>query len=222
MWKIISLLILLIPVMVGCMPQIPPAFPAQPITVGRQVIDDDFDTPGRWDQYDHEDLRARVENGAYTLLLRSRSGYNYLWGLNHQQHTDIVLESAVTFEGGYERSIAGIMCRASRVNSRAYYFLISANGAFSIRRGLEQSTEPLVQWQSHSAIYTDGRRNILRAICRGDYLGFYVNGVYLDGAEDDRYQGGVAGLVVKVSDGAAEDDFAQARFDYLRGWEAGS
>lgn len=213
--------IALIWLLAGCIPQsLPPALPAQAPTIGEEIIHDSFDAPGLWDQYDTDDLSAWFENGTYSLRITARSGVNYLWGLNHQRHTDIILESTVSFDTDYERAIAGLMCRASQNNSRAYYFLISANGAFSIRRGLEQSTEPLVKWQGHRAIYTDGRRNTLRAVCQGDYLGFYVNGTYLDGAEDDYYRSGMAGLVVKIPEGAGSDDVVVARFDHLWGWEA--
>ena len=198
----------------------PPSLLAQPITVERQIIDDHFDTAGQWDQYDTPDFSARIENGAFLFRLTSQSGFHYAWSVNHQLHRDVLIEADIAFDSQYERAIAGLMCRATGGNSRAYYFLISANGAFSIRRGLEQSTEALVKWQSHRAIFTDGRRNIIRAVCVGDYLGMYANGTYLDGVRDTRYHEGMAGLLIKVPDSAGIDNVAAVRFDHLRAWEA--
>jgi len=159
---------------------------------------DTFDQQGQWERYSSpKGIELGVENGMYRAYTMNAG---YVWGLNKQSHSDVILEVEATpmtihYENGF-----GIMCRSDATNNGdGYYFMITGNGYYSIRVGQGNEVRPLVDWQPSDAIHLELDMNRLRAVCVGNYLAFYVNDKLLATATDDVYQTGYAGLSVSAS-----------------------
>lgn len=216
-----SILLLCIGLMLlaACVPTAPPRNPAQPVEIGAVLIAEQFEVRSGWDTYNLQDVFVGYIEGGYQL--RSQLAGQFVWGTNGEIHEDALIEANLRFDGGSDKAIAGVMCRVSpQNNGRGYYFLIAADGAFSIRYGTETSVEPLLQWQSTDAVRTNGRENLIRAVCNGNYLALFVNGTYLGSVDDSRYNRGYTGLVVGLPPSASADDFVSVVVGDVYAWEA--
>ncbi|MDQ7027956.1 MAG: hypothetical protein Q9P44_20640 [Anaerolineae bacterium] len=187
------------------------------LQLGEQLIDENFDAVGNWDTSETDGLYLNVEDGVYHSVLNWRG--RWLWGTNSESHNDVVVEVDVNLGESTRLTMAGIVCRSSpQGTGEGYYFLISAKGEFSIRKGLNTSADELISWQEHSAIYTDGQINRLRAVCVGNSLQFFVNDDYLAGVNAGNYRRGFTGVVVGQPTNAS--GVSDVTFDNLRIWEA--
>ncbi len=209
------LLMAVVMLLSACMPPAAPTHPERDIRADELLYRDGFDDALNWTTYDRETLFMDAVDGVFRVM--SSAPGRYAWSLHDTPHTDILLGVEAQRISTYERVLAGLMCRATP-DGRGYYFMVSGDGAYSIRRGLQASTAPLIKWQSHSAIYSDGRANDLRAVCAGDYLALYVNDTYVDSVTDDFYKEGRAGLVLDVPGSAPADTRADVHFDHFRAW----
>lgn len=184
--------------------------------IGDLLVYESFENPYGWNEYvnaaqgvdfriqDHV-FRARAWDGTFT------------WALNSVRHADIVIEVDVVQNSVGRDSAYGVICRASPTNNgNGYYFLISSNGDYSIRRGAGQAVTPLVQFAGSRAVQQGQAINHLRVACIGDYLSLSVNGALLAETYDSRYHTGYAGIVA----GAIDDGEADISFDEYRIWTA--
>lgn len=187
--------------------------PARQIRPGALIISESFDTASDWSLYDKEGLSMRLDAGAYRATLSLK---RYAWGQNRQLTDDAIIEVTLQQVSNGRNNGYGILCRAGiQDDGKGYYFLISGDGHFSIRRGDVRSVVPLVEWQYSRFIQQDRGRNTLKAICAGEYLALYVNDQFLAETSDNRYREGFTGLAVVTL-----EDSIDVRFDHLRVWEA--
>jgi hypothetical protein len=165
-----------------------------------------FDRQDAWEHYSNPmGVELGVENGIYRAYTMNGG---YVWGLNEVVYRDVILEVEATplntnFGNGF-----GVMCRAS-VNGDGYYFMINANGLFTIAMGDGDYVLPLVDWQESDAIRSEIDRNVIRASCIGDELQMFVNNELVAEVTDDTFASGFAGLSVA---GSANTD-ADVAFD---------
>jgi hypothetical protein len=195
----------------GCIAFMPPPEPSRGAEFGKLLLEDTFESPGRWDAYDLQGAFLRVMDGAYHI----RAGLSqYVYGENHQPHDNVIIEVDAYLLSDYPKAIYGIMCRANR--GKGYYFVISADGNFSIRRVASNTDDALVAWQATGAVHKGSRSNQLRAVCVGDYLAFYVNGQFVGETTDSGYHRGSTGLTAALPQAAKEGDTTEVVFDNLR------
>ena len=110
-----------------------------------------------------------------------------------------------------------MLCRASANNDGdGYYFLISGDGYYSIRRGATERVDGLIDWTQTDVVNQNRGINRIRAVCIGDYLALYVNGQFIADTHDTRYTDGYTGLTAAV----AEDGAVDITFDDLTIWAA--
>lgn len=185
-------------------------------TVTEQQYTDAFDSPNQWDTIDRAGMLLAVEDSVYRGLLSQRGGL--LWGVNYVPHDDILLETSLSFKAANDKTITGLVCRATAApNERGYLFLISQDGAYSIRKLSPNQDDALVKWQNHRAIHTDGRANEIRALCMGDTLRMEINDVFVKQVHDNSFSDGYAGLVVGLP-ASAPDTPTLVQFEYLTAW----
>ncbi|MFQ3566008.1 MAG: hypothetical protein SNJ59_03325 [Aggregatilineales bacterium] len=191
------------------------ARPTAQYVLGDLLLEEDFDRASAWEWYrdPSRSIDMRVQDGVY----RAQAGAGTLmWALNAQMHTDVVIQVDTQRVSGDVINAHGLMCRASPSgNGNGYYFLISADGAYTIRRGAGDQVTPLVPWQTSRALNRGQVINRLRVVCIGDYLALYVNGEFVAEARDNRYHTGVAGLAV-----AAPNSPIEVTFDRVIIWSA--
>jgi len=207
--------LLLIIISTACLPLMMPANqPTQNYRIEEELLFDEFERVGEWRTYESEELYLNVEQGAFYATLTTPQ---YVWTQNRTQHENVVMQVDVFNMLDEDESVLGLMCRASpQNNSWGYYFLITSDGYYSIRRGAGGELQRLSPSLRSNAINTGQRRNVIRAVCIDDYLALYVNGEFVVEVRDDRYRRGYSGLAVALFD----EGELSARFDNLHVWSA--
>lgn len=190
--------------------------PSQQIELGDILADVQFDQPYQWEFYRDtaHGMNLGIENGAYRARL-DQGGF--AWTINGTPHTDVVIQADILPYSTETDNGYGLSCRTSaQGDGDGYFFLISGDGAFTIRRGVNNVIEPLIAWTIAPAIQRDLSPNRIRIVCVGDYLALYVNSQFVAETHDDRYQQGFAGIAAAVPEGKAVD----VAFDNLTIWAA--
>ena len=209
--KTALLLLLFVLVTAGCGNE-----PAEQYTVGRVLLNEVFNQVDAWEQYADADTATNLQiaDGAYQV---QTGDHGYIWGLNEQEHDDVVMDVTTNQFSAHLNNAYGLMCRADTSNNGdGYYFLISGDGYYSIARGEGESVTPLIEWQESSAINQGQQSNKLRAVCVGDYLALYANDQFLAETSDSTYSNGYAGFTAA----AFEEGNVDVGFDNLTIWEA--
>lgn len=164
-----------------------------------------------WDIFNADDNQAffRIDGGALEGAVVANRGY--IWSLDHRRHRDISIDAQVEQTRGAPGNGFGLLCRADAIGN-GYYFVISSAGQFAILKATPEriDPQPLVPWQSSSAIWQGDAPNTLRAVCVADYLAFFVNDVFLAEARDTQFSAGEAGVAL-----AAVGQTAWVRFDVI-------
>lgn len=174
-------------ILTGCIS----ARPSQTIAMGKLILSDTFDEVGRWDTYDNGDILVEIRGGLFRLDVPSGG---YYFSLDQRHQTDIILEVETVALSTDKTNGYGLMCRADGAGD-GYYFLLGNDGSATIRRGQGREVEPLMAWTKTSAVLTENARNVLRAVCVGDYLALWVNGQFVGEVRDSLYAGGMTGIV---------------------------
>ena len=178
-----------------------PRQPSQAFTVGALLDESRFESPLDWESYSDPSIGAAgaVADGVYRIDINDGG---FMWALHDRSEADVVVEVETTQFSDYRDNAYGVMCRADpSANGNGYYFLISGDGYYSIRRGVGREVRDLVPFTYSDAIRRDKDFNRIRAVCLGDYLALFVNGVLLDEVRDDLYGAGTVGLTAAVPDG---------------------
>jgi hypothetical protein len=194
-----SLIIVLVAYPVLAKPDLSILLPGMETVQADLITMETFDYEDTWEQYSNPSgVELGVENGVYRAFTMSAG---YVWGLNEQSHTDVILEVEATpltihYENGF-----GVMCRAdTNNNGDGYYFMITGTGYYSIRVGQGDEVRPLIDWQQSDAIRSEIDTNRIRAVCIGSTLAMYVNDEFLAMTVDDVYESGYAGMSVTAAD----------------------
>ncbi len=189
--------------------------PTVNIITGQPLLVEEFDSVNAWENYSSPSgVMIGVEDGAYRA---STMNPGFVWGLNAQEHSDVVLEVSATPMSVFVENGFGVMCRADTSNNGdGYYFMVTGAGYYSIRVGMGDSVVPLVDWTMSEAVRDGIDTNTIRAVCIDDYLALYANDQLLAEVTDTTYSTGYAGLAIA----ATESGNADVIFDDLTIWEA--
>jgi hypothetical protein len=189
----------------GCLPR----QPSQVLVLGDLLVEEEFDTPTAWEAYRDPAIKVElgVRDGSYHV--RAEDG-GFMWGLNSRIDTDVVIEVATEQLSDYADNAYGVMCRADQEGD-GYYFFISGDGHYTLRRGAGDEVLALIEWSPTPAIHQGRARNRIRAVCAQDYLALYVNDIFVDETRDSLYVRGVTGLVAAVPPGGV----VEVTFDKL-------
>ncbi len=207
----VLLLLSALGLLVGCT-----ARPTEQFILNEALLRENFDEGYAWRGRIAEGygIDFRIEDGTYRAYSEQAG---FVSGLNVERHTDVVIEVETTQLSDYRNNAYGVLCRASSNNDGdGYYFLISGDGYYSIRRGATERVDGLIDWTQTDVVNQDRGINRIRAVCVGDYLALYVNGQFIAETRDSRYTDGFAGLTAAVADGGAAD----IAFDDLTIWSA--
>jgi hypothetical protein len=189
-------------------------FDAQFIVLAGEIAwEDDFGSDaGGWTVGDTDTYRSWYESDELNILIKEDLWLFYatLNPGDENSFDDVAIEVDATIvdypEAGGE---VGIVARR---NGQDYYrFVISQNGFYKLQKHEETGWTSLTEWIESPAINQGvGALNRLRVDCQGASLRFYVNGTFLDWAEDDAFESGQVGLSVgSYEEGAG----VQALFD---------
>ncbi|WP_420629741.1 hypothetical protein [Candidatus Leptofilum sp.] len=183
--------------------------PSQEYQTNDVLLTESFNDANAWETFVSGDVDLQVDDGEYRV---QAGGGGYIWGLNDEEHNDVVIEATSEQLSSYENNAYGVMCRADVSNNGdGYYFLISGDGYYSISKGEGDDVNPLVEWTRSSTINDGQAENTILAVCIGNYLALYVNGDFVAEVEDSDYRSGYAGFAAA----AFEDGNVDVTFDDL-------
>lgn len=192
------------------------ASPTERYVLGDVLQQVDFSQSYMWQQYVHPEQNVDFEIVDSMYRAKAWDG-GFMWAIQPPMQTDTVIEVETTQLSDYRNNAYGVMCRAAPTgNSNGYYFLISGDGYYTIRRGAVDDVHGLVPFTQSSAIRQGRGINQLRVVCIGSYLALYVNDTFVAEARDDYYTKGYTGLTVAV----VKDGDADIAFDDLTVWSA--
>lgn len=218
MQKLVFGFILLIGIMTACntspdAPEAPQASVAY--TLGETIASYTFDDDLTWQSFGLEIIQFGAWQGTYHAI---SAGGGYIWSLNYEEHSDVVMEVDVKSIVASDTGSYGVICRAHPSNNgMGYYFLLDGAGRYGIRRGDGTRVHVLTPWEEHPAIRNGVEVvNSLRVICIDDYLALYINGEFAAETRDDWFKSGMAGITAN----AIEGNPVAADFDDLTIWEA--
>lgn len=199
---------ILLVVLAGC------GGPSKKPTLGPVLLSESFNEPGAWETFRGSTTDLQVVDGVYRIVTGADG---YIWGLNEQVHSNVVIEVEANQLSAHENNAYGLMCRADTSNNGdGYYFLVSGDGYYTIAKGSGPDVLPLVEWTKSDTVNEGRAKNTLRAVCVDDYLALYVNGKFVAETTDAEFSSGFAGLTAT----AFEEGDADISFDNLTIWEA--
>ena len=181
------------------------ANPTERFALGDVLQRIDFSQSFMWQQYVHpeQNVDFEIKNGDYEA--KAWDG-GFMWTIQPPQETDTVVDVETTQLSDFDNNAYGVMCRALPTdNGDGYYFLISGDGQYTIRRGAVDNIKALIPFTPSSAITQDKGINKIRAVCIGDYLALYVNDQFVAETHDDYFKKGYTGLSVAVVKGGTAD-----------------
>lgn len=187
-------------VLTGCQRQ-----PSETVNYGETLQTVRFDHDFEWENYANaaQKVEFAVEDGAYRA--RAWDG-GFTWTLNSQSHTDVVIQADIEQLSEYADNAFGLMCRASPANNGdGYFFFISGDGFYTLRRGASSEVLPIIPWTYTDTIQQGRSINRIRIVCVEDYLALYVNGQFVAEARDPLFASGYAGLSAAVPEGGDVD-----------------
>ena len=183
----------------GCRAQ-----PAAEVIIGEVLLRENFEQPLGWTGGERDNVVAGVADGAYRL----RGDVNaYIRGFYRTYYDDIVIEVDGVQLSEHQVNAYGVICRATPDQDRidGYFFLISGDGAYSIRKGQHGVIDALIPWRRSDAINRGTALNRLRVVCVDDYLALYVNGRFLADVRDSTYSRGVPGFALATQTGSVTE-----------------
>lgn len=192
------------------------AKPAFDYRTGTVLLEEDFAQDFVWERYRTPDGATdfRVEDGVYRLQM---DGGGYNWALNSQVHSDVVIEVYSAQRSSFGNNAYGVVCRADPGGrGDGYYFYISGDGYWSIRKSQGRTMTSLVDFTRSDAIHQGQSLNLIRVLCVEDYLALYVNEQFVGDVIDRSFASGVAGFTAAVP----EEGDVDVSFDNLRIIEA--
>jgi uncharacterized protein YfiM (DUF2279 family) len=180
---------LLLALLAACSPSAVPV-----IRLDAELLREDFSSPRAWESYYNAEqgMNFAVEEGVYKARV-TQTGI--MWTLHSEVHSDVVIEVETTQISTWRDNAYGLMCRAAPSgNGNGYYFLISADGQYTIRRGARDQITALIPWRASGAIRQDRAINRIRIACIGERLLLFVNDEFVAETRDSLYRSGSAGI----------------------------
>lgn len=177
-----------------------PRQPSLAFSAGLLLDDIRFESTLDWEAYQDPSIgvTGAVVDNVYRMEVQDGG---FIWALGSRISSDVIVEVETEQLSEYEDNAYGVMCRADpSANGNGYYFFISGNGYYSIRRGVGREVGDLIPFSYSDAIRQGRDYNRIRVVCLDDYLALFVNGVFLAEVHDDRYGAGIVGLTAAVPD----------------------
>lgn len=173
--------------------------PLVQVRSGDVLLQENFDNALGWDNLSEGEVQIGVQGSAYRMVANVNS---YVRGFNSTPYDNVILEVEVTQFSREKNNAFGIVCRGvtGYTQPNGYYFLIGADGSYSIRIGQDHDVRPLVKWRKSDVINKGAAVNRIRAVCVDDYLALYVNDEFLVDLRDSTYSRGFIGFAVATKD----------------------
>lgn len=177
------------------------------------LFEDDFSDPGSgW--LEASDAQADQGYRGGKLFFAVQAADLLVWDNPGGNFQDFALEvEAWPVSGGPENSY-GVLIRYVD-DGNFYRFDLSGDGYYALSKLENEEWIMLADWQASAHVKPQGEVNLIKIVCRGPKMTFYVNGQELIGVEDDSFERGDVGLFASTF----TDPNIEVEFDNLEIWE---
>lgn len=188
----------------------------QQIVLENLALVDDFSSSDNWQVVDNTDGFLGVQNDL--LIAAARETITFPISLTtSQEYNNVAVQVDVRFVDGSDNNAYGLVCRGNDdALSRGYYFIISADGQFTVQVSDGIGFRVMNDWVRSDRINQQGQ-NRLTAVCTDSYLAFYINNELVIELFDTIYTGGQVGVTMFSYEGMSE-----VEFDNMLVWETSS
>jgi hypothetical protein len=181
--------------------------------VGELLFSDNFTSTkvGSWTISYSQEANLFYKDGKYQFELFKPSDSRWAYGKNF---SDFVMEVEATQEGGPDDNAYGIVFRKLTAAGNYYSLLISGDGYYKFKKTQNGKVVIDPEWKPSGAIKTGNATNVIKAVCSGDKLAFYVNGAKLEEIVDSSFPAGAIGFWAQSINAGG----VHISFDNLKVW----
>jgi hypothetical protein len=175
---------------------LPSETPSPTPALEKVLFQDDFEGNTSWFTEDNDRFRLQYQDDGYAIRVDIPNAP--VWSVRNQDLTDVILEVDAARIDGPANGYFGLTCRHQDDNNY-YLLLISSSGDYGIAKVADGEFNFLDQGTDQEGVIQGGdATNRLRAECIGDRLILIANGHQLLETQDDDFDSGDIGLVVKT------------------------
>ena len=177
------------------------------------LYEEDFEDPssGWWTSSD-ADYEVDYRDGEYVFFI-APDDYS-VWTWAGEDFGDFTLDVEAGQVSGPDSNSYGVTFRFQD-SDNFYRFSINGLGQYAVHRKADGDWEALVPWTDSPAIHAEAK-DILRVVCQGSYMNFYINNVHVANVTDSTFLDGRIGFYVTPADG---ENNLEVAFDNLQVWE---
>jgi hypothetical protein len=191
----------------------PPADPKA--ALGNARFTDTFTDDANWSLYQDDHVSFKVKDESLVMTAFNPDSWEG-WTLTWPDISDFYLEMTATPQGCTGRDRYGLVFRSEKNEDQqylGYFFGISCDGRYSLRRWDGEAFVTLVNWTASEHLLSgEGHTNRIGVLAKGDQLSLYANGYLLTETTDETHAKGKFGVFigsVKTTDfKTAVDDIA--------------
>lgn len=179
----------------------------------RLLYEDDFDdsTSGWLEAADAESSQG-YRNGRFFFEVRSPD--LIVWDNAGGNFQDFALEVNARQVTGALESSYGVLLRYID-DDNFYRFDLTGDGYYAVLKLERGEWDTLADWQASERVKPQGEVNLIKVVCQGPRMSFYVGDEELISVEDSSFERGDVGLFA----GTFADASAEAEFDNLQVWD---
>jgi hypothetical protein len=197
-------------------PDISGAGPPPGGSTGGDYTDDFSSSSTNWEIGSYDDGSVGYDSGEY--FVEQYGDASFMWGQAGRNYSDvdISVDAYQRFGPSNDNTGYGVMCRVDfdfDIGELSGYLLwIGADQTYSIIKWSNDEVVTLVEWGTSSSINGGNNAvNRIRAVCDGNRLALYVNGVLLAETTDSELTSGD----IAFAGTSFESDSSEFRFDNL-------
>ncbi len=187
----------------------------QASTAPRLLFEDDFDdSSSGWLEAADAESGQGYRDGRFFFEIRSPD--LIAWDTAGGNFKDFALQVEARQVSGAVENSYGLLFRYIDDNN-FYRFDLTGDSHYAVFKLEYGEWITLVDWQASEYIKPQGETNLIKIVCRGSKMSFFVGHQELDSLEDSSFERGDVGLFATTF----ADANIEAEFDHLQIWQAG-
>jgi hypothetical protein len=161
------------------------------------IFEDNFEGNTSWHTEQNDSFRFEYQDNGYAMRVDISNAP--VWSVRGKEYDDVRLEVDAARIDGPNLGYFGLTCR-HQDGENYYALLVSSDGSYGIAKVKNGEFEFLQEGSDQSGVIQgDEKVNRVRADCLGDTLTLFANGTKLLEVQDNDFDSGDVGLVVKTT-----------------------
>lgn len=175
-------------------PTVTPTITANPEEV---IFEDDFEGNSSWHTEQNDSFGFEYKDNGYAIYVNIPNAP--VWSVRGKEYSDVRLEVDAARIDGPKKGYYGLTCR-HQDEENYYALLVSSDGSYGIGKIQNGEFEFLQEGSDQAGVIQGGEAmNRVRADCIGDTLTLSANGIKLLEVQDDEFESGDVGVIVKTT-----------------------